>query len=111
MTGSRLIKRIWFFTAVITISDDLDKDYLPALVEAISYANFQLPAGCFSVDYTHSFLCFRLAAPLPVALSGDALFEEMNVVAATAVALADSHFSLLLDVSTGKTTVGQLPIT
>ncbi len=53
----------------------------------------------------HSFLCFRLAAPLPVTLEGDALYAEMNVITGNAVSLADMYYDLLLEVAEGDATV------
>ena len=93
---------VQFFTSVITLSDDLDRDYLPALIESVSYINFQIPCGSFHVDKTHSFLCFRLAAPLPIEQNGDALYKEINILTGNAVAIVDQYFDLLLDVSRGK---------
>ena len=78
---------------------------VPALFEAASYINFKIPGGSFMVDYTHTFLCFRLSVPMPIALSGDALFEEMNIAAANAVTIADAYYDLLLDVSRGEAAV------
>ena len=96
---------VQFFTALITFSDTLEERFVPALFEAASYINFKIPGGSFMVDYTHTFLCFRLSVPMPIALSGDALFEEMNIAAANAVTIADAYYDLLLDVSRGEAAV------
>ena len=96
---------VQYFTTVITFSDNLEKAYLPAVIESVSYINFEIPCGSFHVDKSHTFLCFRLTAPLPIALEGDALYEEMDIITGNAVAVADTYFDLLLDVSQGAATV------
>ena len=101
---------IQYFTMLITFSDDLQSQYLPAVVEAASYINFHIPCGSFQVDMTHTFLCYRLAAPLPISLAGDALYEEMNLLTGNAVAIADQFFDILLDVSRGEASIDDVII-
>ncbi len=97
--------KVQYFAAVITLADDLDRTYLPQLIESVSYVNAELPCGSFYVDRAHSFLVFRLAVPLPIALSGDALFEEIDIVSGNAVSIADMYYDLLLEVSRGESTI------
>ena len=90
------------FLCVITITDELPPERLPALYEAISYINFTLPAGCFSVDKDHRFFCFVLNTLLPMDLEDPLLFREMDLAVGNACSIADSYIGILTDVLNGK---------
>lgn len=91
-----------YFSAVITITDEIPGERLAELYEAISYVNFSLPAGCFSIDKDHRFFCFVLSIPLPVEMEDPALFEEIDLAVGNAFAIADAHIGILSDVLSGK---------
>ncbi len=93
------------FCTVITIADDLDKRYLPDLFEAMSYINFRMPCGSYSVDKDASFICYRLVTPIPMGLSGEELFEQVNVVMANAFTAADLYADMLIELSSGEKTL------
>ena len=95
---------VQYFSTVITISDEIPDDKLAALYESIAYVNFALPAGCFSIDKDHRFLCFVLSVPLPMELEEEALFAEMDLSAGNALAIADSYVGILSDVLSGTET-------
>ena len=89
------------FMCVITITDELPPERLPALYEAISYVNFNIPAGCFSVDKDHRFFCYILSTLLPVELEDALLFREMDLAVGNALAICDSYLGILTDVVNG----------
>ncbi|MCR5054102.1 MAG: YbjN domain-containing protein [Lachnospiraceae bacterium] len=97
--------KVQYFAAILTPWEDIPKDRLPALYEAISYVNFTLPAGCFTVDKDHSFCTFILSAPLPIDLPEEELLDRAETVLGSAVATADAFFDILTDVVDGKKTV------
>ena len=99
---------VQFFSGIITLSDNVPKEHLPELYEAMSYINFQLPCGCFALDKTRSFLCFQENVPLPMELSGDALYEQMNIVSGNAAAVSDAYMSTLLQVAEGEMTIEEV---
>ena len=96
---------IQHFSGVITLMDDLPKEHLPELFEAIAYINFILPCGRYCIDKGQSFLAYRLTVPLSMELSGDALFEEMNICMANAVATADIYQEALIRLAAGEVTL------
>ncbi len=89
------------FMCVITITDELPPERLPALYEAICYVNFNLTAGCFSVDKDHRFFCYVLSTLLPAELEDALLFREMDLAVGNALAIADSYIGILTDVVNG----------
>ncbi len=93
---------IQHFVAMITIADALDSEHLPELFEAMSYVNRDLPCGSYSVDMDRKFLTFRMAVPLSINMSGDELYDEMDIVAGNAMALVDAHMDILLGVLSGE---------
>ena len=92
----------WVFMSVITITDELPAEQLPALYESLSYVNFTLPAGCFSIDKDHKFLCFVLTSLMPAELSDEMLFKEIDIAVGNAFAIADPYIGILTDVLNGE---------
>ena len=86
---------VQYFTAVITIADELDTERIGELFEAMSYINFKVPAGSYCIDKDRSFLVYKLTTPLSVGLSEDALYEQVNISMGTATAMADLYMDLL----------------
>lgn len=93
---------VQYFAAVLTLPDEIPADRLPALYEAVSYVNFTLPAGCFSIDMDHQYFCYVLSVPLPIDLEDGEVFREMDLAAGNAMAIADAHVGILLDVINGR---------
>ena len=90
------------FMCVLTVTDELPPERLPVLYEVISYLNFTLPAGCFSIDKDHRFLCYTLNTLLPVELEDSLLFREMDLAVGNAMAISDTYIGLLEDVISGE---------
>ena len=88
--------------SVITVTDELPDENLPALYESLSYVNFNLPAGCFSVDKDHRFLCFVLTSLMPAELDDAMMFREIDIAVGNAFAIADPYIGILSDVVKGK---------
>lgn len=80
---------VQFFSAVLTLADEIEKERLPELYKKISDANFQLPCGAYCIDEKGGFLVFKLTVPLSVNISDEALLEQMNIVASNAIMSAD----------------------
>jgi hypothetical protein len=89
------------FTCVFTIADDIPAERLPALYEAISYVNFSIPAGCFSIDKDHRFFCYVLSTFMPADLEDSEVFREIDLAAGNAMAIADTYIGILSDVLEG----------
>ena len=85
-----------------SLLDDPDREYLPQLFEAMSYINFKLPCGSYSVDRDASLLCYRLTSPIPMGLSGEGLFEQMNATMANALTVADLYADMLIKIAGGE---------
>ncbi|MCR5487786.1 MAG: hypothetical protein K6F35_09710 [Lachnospiraceae bacterium] len=100
---------IQHFSAVITLLDDLDREKLPMLFEAMSYINFSQPCGSYCVDRDAAYLCYKMTVPLPSELSGDALFEEMNICMANAATAADLYADLLIRIASGEGSLDEIP--
>ena len=96
---------VMHFCSVITLLDDLNREHLPELFELMSYINFRLPLGSYSVDRDASLLCYRLVTPIPAGVSGDALFSQMNVCMANALTSADLYVDMLIKVAGGEKTL------
>lgn len=93
------------FCAVLTLMDDLPKENLPALFEAMSYINFRLPCGNYCIGKDTSLLSYRLSTPIPMSLSGEPLFEQINVSMANAMTAADLYADDLIRLLSGEKTL------
>ena len=87
------------FSAVLTIADDIDKSKLPELYEAMSHINYEIPCGSFCIDKEGENLVYRLTTPLPTAVEGDELFNQMNVCMANALVSADMYMDILVKIN------------
>ncbi|MBO6138037.1 MAG: hypothetical protein J6O71_05430 [Lachnospiraceae bacterium] len=87
------------FSAVLTITDDIDRSRLPELYEAMSHINYEIPCGSFCIDKEGENLVYRLTTPLPMAIEGDELFDQMNVCLANALISADMYMDILLKIN------------
>ena len=90
------------FMIVLTISEELPPERLPALYEAIYYINFNIPVGSFCIDKDHRFLCYVLNTLMPVEMEDDLVFQEMDIALGNAFASADTYIGILSDVLSGK---------
>ena len=93
------------FATIINLADEIDKEQLPALYEAISYLNFRLPCGCYVLDADAGILAYKLTVPLPIDLAGEELIRAINICSGNAVAAADQHMDLLLRMLDGEATI------
>ena len=95
----------WLFMSVITLSNEVPAERLPALYEAMSYVNFNLPAGRFSIDKDHRFFCYVLSSLIPGDMENADIFREMDMSVGNAFAISDQYIGILSDVLNGKTDV------
>ncbi len=99
---------VQFFSGVITLADSLPEEHLDKLFEAMSYINFQIPCGNFALDKSRTFLCFRECIPLPMEMSPDELYRQMNIISGNAVASADAYISTLLQLTKGELSIDEV---
>lgn len=95
-------EEIWNFMSVITVSDQVPEERLSELYEAMSYVNFNLPGGCFSIDKDHRFLCYVLTALIPGDLENEEMFRVIDISVGNAFAISDNYIGILSDVLNGK---------
>ena len=93
------------FMTILTIADEIEEGLYPAIYEAISYINFRLPCGAYSLDDETGSLVYKLTVPLPAELSGEELIRELNICSGNAVAAVDQHMDLLLRMLDGDVTM------
>ena len=89
---------VQIFNALITLSEEVREESLANLYEAMSYINFTIPSGAFSIDKDHRFLCFRLSVPMGIDAGREEVYELINIATANAVAIADGYAGVLMDV-------------
>ena len=93
---------VQLFSAVLTISDRIDKNKLPELFEMMSYINFRIPCGSFSIDREQEVIVYRLTTPLSAEMEKEELFGEMNICMTNALVAADMYLDLLLRINAGE---------
>ena len=88
--------QVQHFSAVLTIADDIDRDRLSGLYEAMSQINYKIPCGSFCIDPEGEFLIYRLTTPLSARMNKDELFDQMNICMTNALISADMYIDILL---------------
>ena len=96
------------FTGVVTIMDSIPREQLPLLYEAMSIINFHLPCGSYSIDRDGEFLAFRLTVPISMELTGDALYDAMDVCVSSTINTADLYMEPLIRLAIGELTLDEL---
>ena len=99
---------VQYFTGLFTLSDDLPTDDLSKLYEAMSYINFYIPAGAFSIDAGHRVLTYRLCSPMSIEASREEIYRQMNIIGGNSAAIADAYMGVLLDVANDEMTVDEV---
>ena len=61
-----------------------------------------IPCGAFSVSRDETVLMYKLVTPMPVALTKEALREEVDICMGNAIAVCDRYADLLLKVLDGE---------
>ncbi len=98
---------VQYFTSVMTIAGELPEEQLPAIYEALNYINFMIPCGSFAVDSNHAYLIYRMSAAMSMNVTGEALYEQMNVIMGNAVAVVDGFIDLIMAILEGRETIEQ----
>lgn len=96
------------FNCILTLSEELDPEYLPSLYEAATVLNYYTEAGTFAINKAGGMLVYRNSIALPLDTTDE---EALELIAAnTAFSFnVSEHFSeILLSISTGNMTVEEL---
>lgn len=91
--------KVQYFTVLLTLADELKEEKLPALFEAMSYANVRVLCGAFYVDEDKEFLFYKMTIPLPVDLSRDDLYKQMNIAVGNSIAAASEYREQLVELA------------
>ena len=93
---------IQHLTCLVTLQENLPEERLPLFYEALTYINFSLPYGCFSIDMQNRFLAYKLCVPLAIEMERDALYDEINIITGNAAEAVDTYMGVLADLRDGS---------
>ena len=99
---------VQFFTAVVFLTEEINEEKAGELLEALTYINYYLPAGSFSMDEMHEQLIYKLAVPMPIELGGDALYEQVQCIMGNALTFSDKFMDYLLGILDGSRKAGDI---
>ena len=89
-------------TCLFTLFEELPKENLPTLYEAVCYINFALPYGGFAIDTGNRFLSYKLCVPLDMGMEKEALYDEITILAGNATEAVSTFFKVLSNVVDGS---------
>ncbi|MCR4656178.1 MAG: hypothetical protein K5770_08125 [Lachnospiraceae bacterium] len=93
---------VWYFSSVLTIMSDVPKDGVPALSCAIAKLNFYLPYGGFGLSSDGKTLIYKSVEVLRPDRDDDALYEDIELAADTALLVPEGYTGLLMQVAEGS---------
>lgn len=99
---------IQVFNAILTLSEDIPEDNLPALFEAMSYINYHIPVGAFSLNMEHTFFCFKMSVTIPMGYDKDVIYGLMSAAAGNSASIVDLYMQPLMDVANDKISVKEI---
>lgn len=91
-----------YIESFLTFTEELSKEHLPLVYEAISKINFYLPYGGFAVNEDTNVLGFKFGMPISMDLSEETLFEAINLCVTGGHLQADNYMFPLLQISEGN---------
>ena len=93
---------VQYFSSAIIIADTIEKQNLPKLYEAMSILNFYMQCGAYCIDKDKQVLAYKLTTPLPIGLSKEDLYQQVNICMGNSVAVTDQYCDLILRVNEGS---------
>lgn len=93
------------FNAVITLSESLNPEFLPALYESISILNFYTEGGVFAISKEKNVLIYRHMLTIPLDKKEDEVYSFAEMFTARAIGVANRYAGVLLMVADGRMTV------
>ncbi len=99
---------IQVFNAILTLSEDMPEDNLPAFFEAMSYINYHIPVGAFSFNKDHTFFCFKMSVVIPMGYDKDVIYGLMSAVAGNSASIVDLYMEALMDIANNKISVEEV---
>lgn len=92
------------FNSIMTLSEELDPNFVFPLSAALSKINPYLGLGCFVTDISDSRLSYKLSIPVSSSLTEDEVYDQVDLCVGHALSICEKYSSILLDVSTGDAT-------
>lgn len=93
---------IHYFTSMLSLTEDMDPEFVPAVSEAVRVLNFYLECGAFVLNPAGNLLAFKLVSPIPVSYSMEQLLEIININAGHAIQITERYVDNLLRLSDGR---------
>ncbi len=93
---------VLYFNTVITIKLDIPEEAVSALSCAIAKLNFFLPYGAFSINGDGSMLVYKSTTAVLSKDDDDALYEQIQLSADTAILAAEGYTEQLSQVADGS---------
>lgn len=94
-----------YFVCTLTLTENLEQGYLEELSYVISMVNCYLPYGAFSFDLSNSMLVYKLTNILPVDMTEDQLFDQVNICMGHAIEMTQKYIDTILDLSEGALSI------
>ncbi|MBE5913403.1 MAG: hypothetical protein E7274_05035 [Pseudobutyrivibrio ruminis] len=100
-------KDMYYFTAVMTLANDIDPKYIPVVTEAISKLNFYMPVGSFVLNKTGDILAFKVSEILSNDIDIESSVKLMNLASSHAIQLPERYVQVLLQLADGSLSLEQ----
>lgn len=91
-----------YFSTMINLENDIHKDCLPQLREAVSALNFYVQCGSFVVNPAGTLLGFRFVSLIPMDTTFENALQMMNLNVGHSLELAESQVDGLIRLAQGE---------
>ena len=88
-------------TGVVTLTDNISMEHFGELLEAINALNYYIPYGNFSVSRSDKNLVYKISSPIPVSLSEDQLYAQVELFISNSFLMVDKYIDILFDIASG----------
>ena len=97
----------YYFTAALTLVDEIKEECIPDLAEALSKLSFYMPVGTFCLNKTGQIVVYKVSEIIAADLDKEAAVDLMNRTATHAIAVPERYVIVLRQLATGNLSMEQ----
>jgi len=94
-----------YYATVINIAEEISPDYKEDLIHVVSILNFLTPFGTYVISPDGDALSYKMVTPVRGGLPENELIEEVNLLTANALDMAERYVGVLQKFVNGKANI------
>lgn len=97
----------YYFTATLTLVEEINEECIPVLAEAISKMSFYMPVGTFCMNKPGEIVVYKVSEIIAADMDIKAAVDLMNRTSTHAIGVPERYVTVLRQLATGQLTLEQ----